>query len=52
MGALKATVGNRVQHDYHFIHIVFVLFCFFQPEPCVEASQHILDIAGISQAEV
>ena len=26
-GGLKATVGNRVQPDYHFIQIVFVLFC-------------------------
>ena len=33
-GILKATVGNRVQPDYHFIHIVHFLFCFFQPEFC------------------
>ena len=32
---LKTTVGNRVQPDCHFISIVFVLFCFFEPESCV-----------------
>ena len=32
---LKATVGNGVKPDYHFIHIGFYSFCFFQPEPCV-----------------
>ena len=30
---LKATVGNRVKPDYHFTHIVFVPFCFFQQSP-------------------
>ena len=35
MGGLKATVGNRVKPDYHFISIVFVLFCFFLPDSCV-----------------
>ena len=34
-GCLKATVGNRVKPDYHFIGIVFVLICFFQPGSCV-----------------
>ena len=34
-GGLKATVGNRVEPDYHFIRIVFVIFCFFQPDSCV-----------------
>ena len=34
-GGLKATVGNRVKSDYHFIRIVFVIFCFFQPDSCV-----------------
>ena len=34
-GGLKATVGNRVNPDYHFICIVFVPFCFFQPDSCV-----------------
>ena len=34
-GGLKATVGNKVETDYHFIRIVFlVLFCFFQPDSC------------------
>ena len=27
-GGLKATVGNRVKPDYHFIHIVFCSFLF------------------------
>ena len=27
-GGLKATVGNRVQPGYHFIHIVFCSFLF------------------------
>ena len=35
-GGLKATVGNRVKPDYHFIIIVFwVFFCFFQSHSCV-----------------
>ena len=34
-GGLKAIVGNRVKPDYHFSRIVFVLFCFFQPDSCV-----------------
>ena len=35
-GILKATVSNRVQPDYHFIHIVVCSFLiFFQPEPGV-----------------
>ena len=34
-GGLKATVGNRVKLDHHFIRIVFVIFCFFQPDSCV-----------------
>ena len=34
-GSLKATVGKRVKPDYRFIHIVFVIFCFFQPDSCV-----------------
>ena len=32
---LKATVDNGVKPDYHFIRIVFVLFCFFQRDSCV-----------------
>ena len=34
-GGLKAAVDNRVKPDYHFIRIVFVIFCFFQPNSCV-----------------
>ena len=35
MGDLKATVGNRVKPDYHFIGTDFCSFCFFQPDSCV-----------------
>ena len=58
MGGLKATVGNRVKPDYHFISIAFVLFCFFRPDSCVpwqvmlkRMSAHIGHM-GLSQAEV
>ena len=56
---LKATVGNRVKPDYHFIHIVFLFFSVsfsqilvFPGRLCSKACQHILDIVGLSQAEV
>ena len=52
-GGLKATVGNRVKPDYHFIRIVF---CFsfasfsqilvFPGRLCSKACQHILDVVG------
>ena len=58
-GGLKATVGNRVKPDYHFIRIAF---CFlsvsfsqilvFPDRLCSKACQQILDILGVSQAEV
>ena len=60
-GGFKATVGNRVKPDYHFIlQFFFVLFCFFQPDSYVPwqatlksmSCHHILDIVGIRQAEV
>ena len=58
-GGLKATVGNRVKPDYHFIPIVFCSFLFFFSQIlvfpgrlCSKACQHILDIVGLSQAEV
>ena len=35
MGGLKATVGNRVKPDYHFISIVFTFFFSFRPDSCV-----------------
>ena len=47
-GSLKATVGNRVKPDYHFIRIVFRYFLLL----CSKAWQHISDIVGLSQAEV
>ena len=34
-GGVKATVGNRVKPDYHFIRIVFCSFLFLSPDSCV-----------------
>ena len=58
-GCLKARVGNRVKPDYHFIRIVFCSFfvsfsqiLVFDGRLCSKACQHILDIVGLSQAEV
>ena len=58
-GGLKATVDNRVEPDYHFICIVFLLFSVsFSQIPvspcrlCSKVCQHILDIVGLSQADV
>ena len=58
-GGLKATADNRVKPDYHFIRIVFLLFSVsfsqilvFPGRLCLKACQHILDIVGLSQAEV
>ena len=33
-GGAKAIASKRQQPYYHFIHTVFVTFCFFQPECC------------------
>ena len=33
-GGLKATVGNRVKPDYHFIRIVFCSFLFLLARLC------------------
>ena len=59
-GGLKATAGNRVNPDYHFIRIVFLLFFSFSfskipvfpSRLCSKACQHISDIVGLNQAEV
>ena len=57
-GGLKTTVGNRVKPDYHFIRIVllfpvsFSQILVFPGRLCSKACQHILDIVGLSQAEV
>ena len=58
-GGLKATVGNRVKPDYHFIRIGFWFFSVFFSQIlvfpgrlCSKACQHILDIVGLNQAEV
>ena len=59
-GGLKAAVGNRVKPDYNFIRIYSLLFfsvSFSQilvlpGRLCSKACQHILDIVGLSQAEV
>ena len=55
----KATVGNRVKPDYDVSRIVFCSFLFafsqifvFPGRLCSKACQHILDIVGLSQAEV
>ena len=56
---LFGCLGNRVKPDYHFIRIVFLLFSVsfsqilvFPGRLCLKACQHILDIVGLSQAEV
>ena len=58
-GGLKATAGNRVKPDYHFIRIVFLFFSVSFSQILVfpgrlrsKACQHILDTVGLSQAEV
>ena len=58
-GGLKAAVGNRVKLDYHFIRIGFCQFSVsfsqilvFPGRLCSKACQHILNIVGLSQAEV
>ena len=58
-GGLKATAGDRVQPHYHSVHIVFLFFSVsfnqslvFPSRLCSETCQHILDIVGLSQAEV
>ena len=59
-GSLKATVGNRVKPDYHFIRIVFCSFLFLSARflcslaGCAQkhVSTYVLDIVGLSQAEV
>ena len=58
-GGHKETVSNRVKPDYHFIHIVLLFFSVsfsqilvFPGRLCSRACQHILDIVGLSQAEV
>ena len=59
-GGLKATVGDRVKPDYHFIRIVFLgvfsvsfsqILVFFD-RLSSKAFQQILDIVGLSQSEV
>ena len=44
-GVLKATVGNRVQPDYHFIHIVFCSFLFL-------LARALCSLAGYAQKQV
>ena len=44
-GVLKATVGNRVQRDYHFIHIVFCSFLFL-------SARALCSLAGYAQKQV
>ena len=55
-GGLKAIAGKRVDSLSLDPHSCFVSFCFFQPESCFpgrqcsKASQHMLDIVGLSHA--
>ena len=58
-GVLKATVGNRVQLDYQFIHIAFCSFLFLSARALCSLSDYtqkqvstLVDIVGLSQAEV
>ena len=41
-GGLKATVDNRVQPDYHFIHVVFCSFLFL-------STRVLVSLAGYAQ---
>ena len=54
-GGLKATLGNRVKPDYHFIHIVFCSFLFLSARFLCSlagyAHKHVT-VVGLSQAEV
>ena len=59
LGGLKATVGNRVTtrislypHVYLFFSVSFNQSLAFPSRLCSKACQHILDIVGLSQAEV
>ena len=45
LGVLKATVGDRVQPDYHFIHIVFCSFLFL-------SARVLCSLAGYAQNQV
>ena len=58
-GGLKATVGNRVTtrlslypHSLLFFSVSFNQSLVFPSRLCSKACQHILDIVGLSQAEV
>ena len=44
-GGLKATVGNRVKPDYHFIRIVFCSFLFL-------SARFLCSLAGYAQKHV
>ena len=54
-GGLRATVGNRVSlypHSFLFFSVSFSQSLVFPGRLCSKACQHILDIVGLSQAEV
>ena len=42
-GGLKAIVGNRLKHDYHFIRIVFCSFLFL-------SARFLCSLAGNAQS--
>ena len=59
MGGLKVTVANRVTarlslypHRVLFFSVSFTLGLVFPSRLCSKACQHILEIVGLSQAEV
>ena len=58
-GSQKATVGNRMTtrlslypHSFLFFYVSFNQSLVFPSRLCSKACQHILDIVGLSQAEV
>ena len=51
-GGLKATVGNRVTTSCLLFSVSFKQSLVFPSRLCSKACHHILDIVGLSQAEV
>ena len=55
-GGLKATIGNKVttrlSNSFLFFSVSFNQGLVFPSRLCSKACQHLLDIVGLSQAEV
>ena len=56
-GGLKASVDNKTclslyPHSFLFFSVSFSQILVFPGRPCSKACEHILDIVGLSQAEV